>query len=54
MRRSVDSGSTSECENYTTIRLVTMVEQFFRIMVKEGRLKDYKLLGSFALTRGGL
>ena len=43
LRRSVDGGSTSECESYTAIRLATMAEQFFGIMVREGRPKDYKL-----------
>ena len=43
LKKSVDGGSTAECENYTTIRLVTLVEQFFRIMIKDGRLKGYKL-----------
>ena len=43
LKKSVAAGSTTECENYTTIRLVTLVEQFFRIMIRDGRLKDYKL-----------
>lgn len=46
LKKSVGSGSTTECENYTTIRLVTLVEQFFRIMIKDGRLKGYKLHNS--------
>lgn len=42
LKKSVAVGSTAECENYTAIRLVTLVEQFFRVMIKDGRLKDYK------------
>ena len=31
MKESVGGGSTTECESYTTIRLVTIVEQFFQV-----------------------
>ena len=42
LKKSVAGGSTAECENYAAIRLVTLVEQFFRVMIKDGRLKNYK------------
>ena len=46
LKKSVAGGSTAECENCATIRLVTLVEQFFRIMIKDDRLKGYKIRNS--------
>ena len=37
-KKSIDNNTTHECENYVPIRLVTIIEQFFRVMMKLGRL----------------
>lgn len=42
LKNSVDEGLTKECTNYIPIRLVTLIEQFFRIMIKTNRLESKK------------
>ena len=38
IKEAVQDGSTQECRNYIPIRLVTIIEQFFRVMIVDGRI----------------